>query len=161
LYERQGWQQWGAAAPQNFASPLRHLNFHASSALHKFWDLYSLFLRRQYDRHCLAKILWAPLTVGTLTALAPPVVFSGAITDERCYHCVKNSHNLPHSPSISSSTMNNRLRTGWIDNSNPLLDKNWVVHDKNWLLCPRLSIYAHWTHNTCYVIESILGINLT
>ena len=71
---------WGSV-PQILLALLRHLNFHVTSALHKIRDLCLLVFLGGNTIGIVCKDSWTPLTVGTLTALAPQQLFSGAITE--------------------------------------------------------------------------------
>ena len=63
---------WGTVAPKKFLAPRWHLNFHARWALHEIRDLFHFFLVFLGNTiGILCKDSWKPLTVGTLTALAP------------------------------------------------------------------------------------------
>ena len=67
--------------PKLLLASHRHLNFHASLALHKIRDLFLVFLGNTIG--IVYKDSRTPLTISTLTALAPlPSNFSGAITGE-------------------------------------------------------------------------------
>ena len=64
----------GGLQPPSLLGPLRHLNVYASSALHTIWDLVLLFLGgNTIGNVCID--FWTPLTVSTLTALAPQHFF--------------------------------------------------------------------------------------